>query len=343
MRLLLLIFLMALVPALAQRDHDQHCQTVASVPLLPESLGPRPTVFPACESYMAYAGIGRPVDYAAARMCAWKERAAQLAELPQNAEAPTAWAIGGDLILVNLYANGFGVPRSLPLALHLACEDRSGIAGDAVDNVYQLFKETVPPTKPFDVCDSAFSTFSMNFCSDYQSEIADERRNRAIRAFSTQWTPAQKSAFAKVKDAEEKYVSAHSQELDQGGTIHILRGLGSAGIMHQNFYLDLRQFERGQIPKGTSADAITVESRMNLQYRANLAAARAPLPSLAGDTAVTVEGIEKVQETWRQYRDAWLAFATVRYPSVPSSAFRVYFAEERRRLLLAMRSQIYRD
>ena len=183
----------------------------------------------------------------------------------------------------------------------------------------------------------------MNFCSGYQSEIAEERRNRAIRTFSAQWTPAQKSTFAKVEAAEKDYVSAHSQELDQGGSIRTLRDLGSAEIMHQNFYLDLRLFERGQIPKGSSADATAAESRMNMQYKANLAAARAPLPSIEPESAVTVEGIEKAQQTWQQYRDAWLTFASVRYPAVPASAFRGYFSEERRRLLAAMRSQIYRD
>ena len=139
MRLLLLILLIASTPTLAQQDHDQLCQTVASVPLPPEAVVSKPTVFPACESYKFYAGIGRPVDYAAARTCAWKERTAQLAKLPQNAEAPTAWAIGGDLILVNLYANGLGIPRSLPLALHLACEDGSGIATDAIGDLGQIF------------------------------------------------------------------------------------------------------------------------------------------------------------------------------------------------------------
>jgi hypothetical protein len=60
-------------------------------------------------------------------------------------------------------------------------------------------------------------------------------------------------------------------------------------------------------------------------------------------STVTAEGITKVQTAWEHYRDAWLAFTAVRYPSTPTSAIRAYFAEERLRLLTAMRSQIYRN
>ena len=242
---------------------------------------------------------------------------------------------------MDLYANGLGVPRNLPLALHLACEDGTGIAADAITDLDKFAKTAPPSPKRFEVCDFANSTFSMNFCGDYQSEITEERRNRAFRRILAQWTPEQKTAFAKLKAAEEKYVETHTSELDQGGTIHTIRDLGSMEIMHNNFLLDLRQFEKGNLPKDTNAPA--AESRMTKQYQTNLAAARLPLPKLGANTAVTQDDVIEVQATWEHYRDAWLAFTSIRYPSVPAMAFRAYFADERYRLLSAMRSQIYRD
>lgn len=341
MRALPLLLLLAPLSALAQNDHAQQCQSVTSLPLPQEADVSKPIVFPACEAYKSYAGIGRPVNYAAARACAWKERAAQQANLPQNQEASIAWAIGGDLILVNLYANGLGVPRNAPLALHLACEENSGIAGDTISDLDKFSKTTQLSAKRFDVCDFAYSTFDMNFCVSYQNEIAAERRSRAIRRLSAQWTPEQKSAFAKVEATEREYVSAHSYELDQGGSIHNLRDMGSAEIMHNNFLLDLRQFERGNTPK--KIDAAKAENAMTKQYETNLTAAQAPVTSSTSATDVTSEGVAKVQTAWTHYRHTWLAFAALRYPSVPATTFRAYFAEERLRLLAAMRNEINRD
>lgn len=343
MRTLLLFLAFVPASALAQGDPTQACQSVASVPMPREAAVPKPAVFPACEAYKAYAGIGRPENYEAARTCAWKERAAQQAELPQNSGVGTSWAIGGDLILVNLYANGLGVPRNLPLALHLACEEKSGIAADAIGDLDKLSKAAQPPAKRFDVCDSASSTFSMNFCSGYRTEITAERRNRAIEALAAKWTPEQKAAFAKVKAAEEQYARIHTEELDQGGSIHALRDLGSIEIMHKNFLLDLRQFEKGDLPKGSSADALAAEKQMSAQYQANLTAAGVPLAANDPQTGVTAEGVRKVQAAWEQYRAAWMAFAAVRYPAAPASAFQAYFAAERYRLLAAMCDQIYRE
>ena len=347
MRTLLLFLLITPGSALAQADHTQQCSKVADLALPQEADIPKPAAFPACEAYKSYAGIGRPVNYAAARACAWKERAAQLAALPQNPKAATSWAIGGDLILIDLYTNGLGTPRNLPLALHLACEENSGIAGDAIDALDALdaLSKAPQPTakqssKRFEVCDSAYSTLSMNFCGDYQSQVVEVQRNRAFARIAADWTAPQKSAFAKVRAAEEEYVKVHVGELDQGGTIHGMRDLGSMEIMRNNFLLDLRQFENGTTARDQNAAA--VESRMKKQYEENLAAARAPVSETESGTAVTAGSVTKTQAAWQRYRDAWLAFAALRYPSVSAAAFRAYFADQRYRLLVEMRKQIYR-
>ena len=342
MRTILLLFLLSPLSSLAQNDHAQQCQSVAAVDLPQEAAVAAPTVFPACHAYKSYSGIDRRVDYRAARACAWKERLAQHAGLSQNASVGTSWVIGGDLILVDLYANGLGVPRNLPLALHLACEDGAGIAADAIDALDRLSKVPQPSAKRFEVCDSAFSTFSMNFCESFHLELAEERRHRSILALSARWSKEQKTAFAKVQSAEEKYVGAHNGELDASGTIRALRNMGSAEIMHQNFFLDLRQFEKGNTPKGSASDAIKEEERMLAQYKTNLTAAQVPLTEDSQD-GVTADGVTQAQGAWQEYRDAWLAFTAVRYPSIPASAFRAYFCEERLHLLAAMRGQIYRD
>ena len=71
------------------------CSAYLSVPLPAEAeKAAAPKASPACASYRSYRGIGRPVDYYQARACAWQERLAQKADLPQNQKEPTAWIVG---------------------------------------------------------------------------------------------------------------------------------------------------------------------------------------------------------------------------------------------------------
>ena len=105
------------------------CSAYASIPLPAEAeKAPVPKTFPACASYRSYRGIGRPVNYSEARACAWQERLAQKADLGQNREEPTAWVVGGSLILADIYFNGAGVKRNIPLAMRFACESEEGMA-----------------------------------------------------------------------------------------------------------------------------------------------------------------------------------------------------------------------
>jgi hypothetical protein len=89
-------------------------------------------------SYRSYRGIGRPVNYSEARACAWQERLAQKADLGQSREEPIAWVVGGALILADIYFNGAGVKRDIPLAMRFACESEEGMATLALPDIAKL-------------------------------------------------------------------------------------------------------------------------------------------------------------------------------------------------------------
>lgn len=112
------------------------CSAFASVPLPAEAEKvPVPEISPACASYRSYRGIGRPVNYSQARKCAWRERLAQKAGLRQNQKEPIAWVVGGSLILADMYFNGAGVKRNIPLAMRFACESEEGMAMLALPDI----------------------------------------------------------------------------------------------------------------------------------------------------------------------------------------------------------------
>ena len=161
------------------------CSAYASIPLPAEAeKTPVPKAPPACASYRSYRGIGRPANYSEARACAWQERLAQKADLGQNQEQPTAWTVGGSLILADIYFNGAGVKRDISLAMRFACESEEGMAKLALPDIAKL-NGSRRANGPFEFCDYAASTFTMNFCSSYASEIEDERRSRYYMTATT--------------------------------------------------------------------------------------------------------------------------------------------------------------
>ncbi len=123
-------------PIRSEAEHPKDCSAYAAVPLPADAKNlPIPKVFPACASYRSYRGIGRSVNYSEARACAWQERQAQRAELGQNPAEPTTWIVGGSLILADIYFNGAGVKRDVPLAIRFACESEEGMATLALRDI----------------------------------------------------------------------------------------------------------------------------------------------------------------------------------------------------------------
>lgn len=138
------------------------CSAYANVPLPEEASHAATSVTaPSCASYKSYRGIGRPVNYAAARTCAWQERLAEKANLGQNPKEPIASAVGGSTILADLYYNGAGVKKNVPLAFHLMCDLDENWGQLALDYLVKK-KEPKDPHKRVEFCNYAFTTFSMN-------------------------------------------------------------------------------------------------------------------------------------------------------------------------------------
>src|SRR6185312_12713833 len=143
-----------------------------------------------------------------ARACAWKERAAQQAGLSQNGKEPTAWVVGGSLILADMYYNGAGVKKDVPLAMRFACEGDQQMAHAAIDDL-QKPEEQAPDDGPFEFCDYAMTTFTMDFCTNYESEITDDRRRRFYNSSKKSMTREQVQAFDTLLAAKNRYIEQH--------------------------------------------------------------------------------------------------------------------------------------
>ena len=248
------------------------CSAYASVPLPAEAdKASASKTFPACASYRSYRGIGRPVSYSEARACAWQERLAQKADLGQNDKEPLAWVVGGSLILADIYFNGAGVKRDTPLAVRFACESEESMATLALPDIANL-NGSPRAHGPFEFCDYAATTFTMNFCGGYASEIEEDRRNRYYNSLKSSMTPEQQVAFEKLVAAQNAYIDAHASEVDQGGTIRVVRTLGSQGILKDLFHSEVVHFERKKWPLLSENRIGTADALLQREYEKEAAA-----------------------------------------------------------------------
>ncbi|HWB32965.1 MAG TPA: lysozyme inhibitor LprI family protein [Acidobacteriaceae bacterium] len=309
------IFMIA-VAAIGQEEEakpSEACAKYAPVALPAEAQSVvTPKAAPGCASYKSYRGIGRLVNYGEARACAWQERAAQKADLGQNEKEPIAWFVGGSLILADIYYNGAGVAVDKPLAMRFACEADDTMAQLMMDD---LAKPSGPQYahKPFEFCDYATTTFAMNFCGEYQQEIADDRRGREYERLKVAMTSEQRATFDRLLVAERAYIEAHASEVYQGGTIRGIRTMGSQEILEKLFHGEVMQLERRQWPTIQQAQIDGSDATMAQEYRAAQGRIRAQ-PKDEFNEDVTAEGLLNAQRAWLKYRNAWSAFAKARYP-----------------------------
>jgi len=308
------------------------CSAYASIPLPAEAENAAvPKSPPACASFRSYRGIGRPVDYSKARACAWQERLAQDADLGQNQAEPDAWIVGGSLILADIYFNGAGVKRNIPLAMRFACESEEGMAKLALPDIVKL-NGSPGAHGPFEFCDYADSTITMNFCSGYASEIEDDRRSRYYNSLKSSMTPEQKAAFERLLTAQNAYIAAHASEVDQEGTIRGIRTIGSMNILKDLFHTEVVHFERKKWPALSGSQITTTDALFRREYKQKLLQLGTKPKDEIDQGAVTPSNVSRVERTWETYRDAWVAFARLRYPgAVP--AIRAEITLDRYRLL----------
>ena len=309
------------------------CTVYKSVPLpLEAENSPTPKSFPACASYRSYRGIGLSIDYEKARACAWQERNAQQAELAQNEKVPVAWVVGGSLIFADIYVNGAGVNRNIPLAMRLACESEEPMAALAAPDIGKLTTGPARANKHFEFCHYAATTLTMNFCTSYENEIRDDQRNTYFRSLKKSMSEQQEVAFEALLRARKAYIEEHSSEVYQGGTIRGIRTMSSQEILESLFLSELVHFEEKRWPTLSPKEIDGVNALLTGEFERKVEQLKKKNKDDIDEGAVTAENLSRVEECWEKFRNAWTTFASSRYPS-QSSAIRAQITLDRYRLV----------
>jgi hypothetical protein len=270
-----------------------------------------------CDSQSFYYGLGGPRDLGKARKCA-------LLELRNDPDPNPGRLLTGAGVLMNIYANGAGVPRNLDLATHMACSIPSAVAEiEGRVGRLQALKTQPGPAEPFDYCDNITSGIAGGECTGVTTTLAAMARDKRLGGVTAAWTPAQRQALANLRVAQRAFSDAHQGEVDASGTGRYAFWIEATEEVDKFSDKLVAQLARGGLPAG---DAVSADRALNLAYRKALA------EDVEG-TTVKPRDIRKAQRAWLKYRDAWIALSLALRPGQPTGAVTAAVTRERARQL----------
>lgn len=268
-----------------------------------------------CNSEKLYYGEGARPDYVEARLCAFAEMA-----------GPDDNVFGGSTVLMQVYANGLGVPRNLDLATDYACR----LDGAPAENDGRVLSIQALKTKPehFDYCDDVTSGAGENVCQARDSHRAAIDRNARLEVLTGRLPPRAKALYAPMKKAFNAFVDAHGDgEVDLSGSAHGAEEDGEQDALRDQFAKDLEGLLAGHWP--SAADAKAADAQLNVSYRQ----ATAWAAGKTNDTTIKAEDVRAAERAWLAYRDAFARFSAAAAPAVSQEAVLTHLARLRTKQL----------
>jgi hypothetical protein len=191
-----------------------------------------PAIKPDCDSTLSYFGIGQPVDYPAALACALAEYAQPTPAL--NPTNPFHAAGVLSMIYANGHAPSTNTLQNIELATRFTCENWAPPAEiEARLDILAEDRET-RSLHPFDLCETAHSAVTADWCTDIEARQSEVERNNAFAALRTSLPAAALANFDALLAAEKDYETARIQyELDLTGNTPTFGGFQTAEKIFQ--------------------------------------------------------------------------------------------------------------
>jgi hypothetical protein len=263
-----------------------------------------------CSSQDLYFGFGQPADPVKARKCAYIEM--------EQGKDPLD--IAGKSVLMMVYANGKGADRSLDVAIKLACE-MPGAPGDVAGNIYELERfRKAPPNARYSVCDHSAAPHLYKTCAILGDRFDAIQREKEIADITSGWSEKDRKAFAPLQQAAQTFFKSRaSSEINLEPTFEVQE----MAFMDNGFISKLQQLEKGDLPSFSAADKKKAQDELDEAY-----AATQKDPKRRWGTA-TVAGVQHTQQLWVSYKDAWVKFGKIKYPTVTPDSWETWLDQER--------------
>ncbi|MFC0132217.1 lysozyme inhibitor LprI family protein [Massilia eurypsychrophila] len=222
-------------------------------------------------------------------------------------------------VLAMLYANGLGVKRDVARATRYACSTAAAMA-ETDGRVNHLLK--LRAGERFDHCDDITSGMMGGVCAGIDSTRADKVRKVFLARVRRELPAPHKPAFDRLVKSGAAFATAHaSDETSTGGTGYA--GFVIAAEARENEWLreHLAAFEKNRFDLPPSSRFDADDAELNRVY--------AELIKSDRSDRVAAAAIRATQRSWLAYRDAWVAFATLRYPLLPADSLKAVLTQWR--------------
>jgi hypothetical protein len=319
----LLIFSLAVVftePLCAQVDDMEArnkvtCDAAKAKPFISPALDSN--LKPDCDSAAYYFGIGRPIDYAVARRCAYIER------MQQSDTASNIFA--GPGVLSMLYANGQGVKADLDLATRFTCENSWAAPAELEGRLDILANDRKTGTLArFDLCATATSGMSEGWCASIGSRLNDVKRDAEVQKLTASLSQQAKSALADLQNAEAAFEKLRTgNEVDLTGTGRAAFEFDEQNLLRQQFLNDIKLFNSAHVTQPISFAA--ADDQLNSAY----SRLRTDAKESFKDSTITFAGVQETQRAWLKLRDTWRAYATALGSSLTPDVVATQITRER--------------
>lgn len=155
-------------------------------------------------------------------------------------------------------------------------------------------------------------------------------RLRTLDSIVHRWNPVEQNAYSELKQAADEFFDSSSRnEVDLSGTGRAAFEIEAKATLEENFARSLEEFEAGKLPRYTASDLSKAENALESMYE-DLQSGTPRQPGTGATVGtVTPEGIRLTQSAWLKYREAWVRFGKVRYPTVTAESWRTWLTQAR--------------
>lgn len=266
-----------------------------------------------CSSRNLYYGISVPEDHTAARKCAIMELNSKNTEF-----------VGGASILMMIYANGEGVKRNLDIAKKMACEMWSA----PYELALRINHLSSPEPEPIDMCDHITSGVMAGFCATISSDMHEEAASSKLKEIVEKWPAEHQKMFRRLNTSATKYFESHaSKEIDMSGTMRGAFYINEKDYMLNEFRKLIYDFENNKKLSYIKANVPEFDKDLNDTYHKVI---HRKFDEISG---VSKNGIKETELLWIKYRDDWVKFLALHYPTVDTEIIKTKLTIERTEIL----------
>jgi uncharacterized protein YecT (DUF1311 family) len=290
-----------------QAEEDAACAPYQHVSL--PKIKPTSVVAPNCDAEKLYYAPGAIPDYSKALSCA-------LLKPNENS-----------LVLAMLYANGKGVPRNIPVALRYICLEKVGAPMEVegrVQHLEEMLKGS-SPQQDFDECNDVTSGLWQGLCAARDDEFAAVKRKERLKGLMAGWSSADLTAFQPLVKIKGDFIDLRSHnEVDLTGTARGVYVVAEEAAQEDAFLDLLSSLENKGVSVVSDNQLAETDKKLNKAYREILADTKD-----AEFSTINKDGIRETQREWLVYRDAWVRFASQKFPNVTPASIIAALSQRR--------------